>query len=158
MQRKLRFLLTLGFLLALSSHANADIMLGDKVKPEGHEPSVTQLESGHTDYMRYCADCHGNSGEGKEGPKLIGSLIVTGPAVGHIHVVLSGEPHKMPAWGITELSDGVIASIITYQRNAWRNDNKKEYGKNAGGIVTPARINEYRKWQKNLPAKQDVRT
>lgn len=128
-----------------------------KFNGENQVPSAAQLESGRADYTRYCADCHGKEGEGKEGPALMGSLIVTGPIVGHIHVVLAGEQHKMPSWGITELSDGVIASIITYQRNAWGNNNKRDYGKNAGGVATPERVNEYRKWQKNLPSKSNVR-
>ncbi len=137
----------------------APFKIDPKFRPENQVPSSAQLQNGQVSYQRYCADCHGKDGEGKVGPKLVGSLMVTGPTYGHISVVLNGHPQsKMPTWGISEISDEVIAGIITYQRNAWGNGNKKEYGKNAGGVVTPAQVHEYRKTLKNLPLKQDVRT
>jgi mono/diheme cytochrome c family protein len=144
---------------APNAASNGPIKLDPKMRPENQVPSTAQLESGQTNYLRYCADCHGKNGEGKVGPKLVGSLMVTGPTYGHIAVVLSGHVQsKMPSWGISEISDEVIASVVTYQRNAWGNGNKKEYGQNAGGVVTPSQVHEYRKTLKNLPAKQDVRT
>jgi mono/diheme cytochrome c family protein len=137
----------------------ARVVVDPKSRPENQVPTSAQVESGHINYLRYCADCHGKDGEGKAGPKLIGSLMVTGPTYGHIAVALSGHPQtKMPSWGISELSDELIASIITYQRNAWGNNNKKQYGQNAGGVVTPCQVHEYRKTMKNLPVKQDIRT
>jgi hypothetical protein len=73
--------------------------------------------------------------------------------------VLNGHNKSiMPTWGISEISDAVIASVITYQRNAWGNNDKKEYGKHAGGVVTPEWVHVYRKLLKNLPVKQEVRT
>lgn len=141
------------------ANQSGPIKFDPKLRPENQVPTAAQLESGHVNYLRYCADCHGKDGEGKVGPKLVGSLMVTGPTYGHIAVVLSGHPQsKMPTWGISEVSDEVIASVVTYQRNAWGNGNKKEYGQNAGGVVTPFQVHEYRKTLKNLPAKQDVRT
>lgn len=126
---------------------------------ENSVPSAPALESGRMNYARYCADCHGKDGEGKTGPKLIGSLIVTGPVYGHLNIVLNGHNKSiMPTWGISEISDAVIASVITYQRNAWGNSDKKEYGKHAGGVVTPEWVHVYRKLLKNLPVKQEVRT
>ena len=130
-----------------------------KVGTENLVPSAVQLESGQMNYVRYCADCHGKDGEGKAGPKLVGSLLVTGPVYGHISIVLNGHSKtKMPTWGISEISDDVIASVITYQRNAWGNNNKKEFGRHAGGVVTPDWVHVYRKMLKNLPVKQEVRT
>lgn len=118
-----------------------------------------QKDVGRTNYIRYCADCHGKDGEGNTGPKLIGSSVVTGDVPAHIEAVLKGHPQvKMPTWGISEVSDDLIANVITYQRNAWGNNNKKKYGKQAGGAITPAQVHRYRKTLKNLPIKQQVRT
>lgn len=129
------------------------------VQIENLTPPAGALETGRMNYMRYCADCHGANGEGKKGPKLVGSLIVTGPVYGHLSIVLNGHDKTiMPTWGISEISDDVIASIITYQRNAWGNNNKKEYGRHAGGVVSSEWVHVYRKMMKNLPVKQDVRT
>ncbi len=129
------------------------------VQIENLTPHAGALETGRMNYMRYCADCHGANGEGKKGPKLVGSLIVTGPVYGHLSIVLNGHSKTMmPTWGISEISDDVIASIITYQRNAWGNNNKKEYGRHAGGVVSSEWVHVYRKMMKNLPVKQDVRT
>lgn len=126
---------------------------------ENSVPSAAALESGRMNYAHYCADCHGKEGEGKNGPKLMGSLIVTGPVYGHLNIVLNGHNKSiMPSWGISEISDAVIASVITYQRNAWGNNDKKEYGKHAGGVVTPEWVHVYRKLLKNLPVKQEVQT
>lgn len=129
------------------------------VQIEDLKPSAGSLEKGRMNYARYCADCHGANGEGKKGPKLIGSLIVTGPVYGHLSIVLNGHSKSiMPTWGISEISDDVIASIITYQRNSWGNNDKKEFGRHAGGVVSAEWVHVYRKMMKNLPVKQDVRT
>lgn len=129
------------------------------IQIENLTPSAGALETGRMNYMRYCADCHGANGEGKKGPKLAGSLIVTGPVYGHLSIVLNGHDKTiMPTWGISEISDDVIGSVITYQRNAWGNNNKKEYGRHAGGVVSAEWVHVYRKMMKNLPVKQDVRT
>lgn len=126
---------------------------------ENLNPSAAALEKGRLNYAHYCADCHGANGEGSKGPKLVGSLIVTGPVYGHLSIVLNGHSKSiMPTWGISELSDDVIAGIITYQRNAWGNNNKKEFGRHAGGVVSSEWVHVYRKMMKNLPVKQDVRT
>lgn len=126
---------------------------------EDLKPTSAALETGRMNYARYCADCHGANGEGKKGPKLVGSLIITGPVYGHLSIVLNGHNKSiMPTWGISEISDGVIASIITYQRNAWGNNDKKEFGRHAGGVVSAEWVHVYRKMMKNLPVKQDVRT
>lgn len=142
-----------------NANPGVPVKIDPKMQSENLVPTVVQLESGKSNYLRYCAECHGKDGEGKEGPKLVGSLMVTGPVYGHITMVLNGHPQsKMPSWGISEISDEVIASVVTYQRNAWGNGNKKEYGKHAGGVVTPSLIHDFRKTLKNLPVKQDVRT
>lgn len=166
MQRMLSFFLTSCVVMALCGIAYAedakdvkDVKPPVVQNPESLVPTAAQIDAGRQNYIRYCADCHGQDGEGKTGPKLVGSLIVTGPVNGQIAVVLQGEPHtKMPSWGVSEVSDGLIASIITYQRNAWGNNNRKEYGKHAGGLVTPEWVHGYRSKIQHLPVKEEVRT
>ncbi|MCB1827671.1 MAG: cytochrome c [Coxiellaceae bacterium] len=122
-------------------------------------PSHQQMQRAQQDYARYCAACHGKSGEGRTGPALKGSPIVTGPMGASIHFVITGESHtKMPAWGLTALSDDMIAEVLTYVRNSWGNNNVKQYGKNAGGVVTPALVKKYRGMLRSIPDKKKVQT
>ena len=113
--------------------------------PESLVPTAAQIDAGRQNYIRYCADCHGQDGEGKTGAETGGKFNRHRPGEwANPRVVLQGEPHtKMPSWGVSEVSDGLIASIITYQRNAWGNNNRKEYGKHAGGLVTPEWVHGY---------------
>ncbi len=82
-------------------------------------------------YATHCSTCHQANGQGLPGafPALAGSPIATGPAAGHIDMVLNGKPGTaMLAYG-PQLSNEEIAAIITYERNAWGND--------VGDVVTP---------------------
>ena len=82
-------------------------------------------------YATHCSTCHQANGKGLPGafPALAGSPIATGPAAGHIDIVLNGKPGTaMLAYG-PQLSNEEIAAIITYERNAWGND--------VGDVVTP---------------------
>lgn len=80
-----------------------------------------------------CSSCHQANGKGQPGvfPPLAGNATVTGPADKVIAVVKNGLNGKisvngttyngqMPAWKGT-LSDGDIASVITYIRSSWGN-------------------------------------
>jgi len=73
------------------------------------------------------------SGKGVAGtfPPLAGNPAVTGDPKTLIHIVkygLSGTVHvgagtyngMMPAWG-SQLSDGDVASVVTYVRTSWGN-------------------------------------
>lgn len=78
-----------------------------------------------------CAVCHQPNGKGGGPfPALDGAPIVNGPVADHISIVLHGKG-QMPAWGPT-LNDVEIASVITYERNAWSN--------HTGDIVQPRQI------------------
>jgi len=114
---------------------------------EAKKPTAEQLASGQTNYQRYCSSCHGKDGNGKVNmPNLAGSSVITGPMGAHVYRVLTGKSHtEMPAWGVTQLSDQVIADIITYQRNAWGNNDKAKYGEHAGGEVPANLIEDFRK-------------
>jgi cytochrome c oxidase subunit II len=75
-------------------------------------------------YKTHCAACHQENGQGLPPvfPALAASPIATGPAEGHIDIVLNGKPGTaMLAFG-AQLSNEELAAIITYERNAWGND------------------------------------
>jgi mono/diheme cytochrome c family protein len=90
-----------------------------------------------------CSSCHQANGKGQPGvfPPLAGNAVVTGPADKVIAIVKNGLSGKitvngatyngqMPAWKGT-LSDGDIASVITYIRSSWGNK---------ASAVTPAQV------------------
>jgi len=81
-------------------------------------------------YGSSCAACHQANGEGTGPfPPLKGSAIATGPAAGHIGIVVNGSKTNplMAAYG-AQLNDLDLAAVITYERNSWGND---------AGIVQP---------------------
>ena len=72
-------------------------------------------------------------------PPLKGSKIATGPAAGHIGLVVNGKPGTaMAAFG-KQLSDVDIAAIITYERNAW--------GNALGDMLTPQAVRAFKQAQ-----------
>lgn len=88
-------------------------------------------------YNTMCAACHQADGSGMPPafPAIRGSAVATGPIPRHMEVVLKGVPGTaMAAWN--SLNDLEIASIITYQRNAWGND--------TGDVVQPSDVNAAR--------------
>ncbi|CAM2182537.1 cytochrome c oxidase subunit II [Paraburkholderia sacchari] len=77
-------------------------------------------ERGEKVYAANCAACHQASGKGAGAfPALDGSKIANGPIAGHVNIVLHGKA-AMPPWAPT-LNDVEIASVITFERNAWGN-------------------------------------
>lgn len=146
--------------LALSVASTAALAdYDDYMKYEKQTPTKELLKQAQSDYTRYCAACHAKDGTGRDAPALKGSLIATGPIGGNIHMVITGGPHtRMPAWGLTGLSDQVLAEILTYTRNAWGNDDKTLHGKHAGGVVTEELIKKYREALPKQPWKKDIRT
>ena len=79
-----------------------------------------QKERGAKVYAANCAACHQANGKGMGAfPALDGSKMVLGPKADQIHLVLNGK-NAMPKWGGV-ISDGDIAAVITYERNAWGN-------------------------------------
>lgn len=121
-------------------------------------PSFESLDSGRQSFERYCASCHGKDGQGDKGPAISGSKVATGPIDDHIHFVLTGKSHTgMPTWGLTEISNKVLADIITYQRNDWGNNDKDKYGKDAGGIATEEMIQKQRDTLDKKPSADNIR-
>jgi cytochrome c oxidase subunit II len=96
------------------------------------------MDRGKEVHDSHCAACHQASGEGIPGafPAIKGSTVALGPLEDHLDIVLRGRPGTaMAAFG-PQLSDVDLASVITYQRNAWGND--------TGEAVTPAEVGSAR--------------
>jgi cytochrome c oxidase subunit II len=93
---------------------------------------------GEKAYGANCVACHQATGQGVPGafPALDGSKTVKGPKEGHIDTVLNGRPGTAMA-PFKGLSDTDLASIITYERNAWNNK--------SGDMVAPADVKARRK-------------
>lgn len=97
-------------------------------------PAATAATGGNAKaFTANCASCHGADGKGSPGafPPLAGNPVVTGDPTKVIHIVKYGLSGKvvvaghsyngiMPPWG-SQLSDGDIASAITYIRSSWGN-------------------------------------
>ncbi len=82
------------------------------------------MEIGEQVFSEHCATCHelDGLGQGSTYPALAGGKIPTGPLAAHIERVMFGKSDtEMQSWA-PQLSDLELASVITYERNAWGND------------------------------------
>ena len=90
-------------------------------------------------YEKTCAGCHQLTGLGVPGafPAIKGSAVATGPISGHLAMVVNGSSKNpaMQAFG-AQLSEVDIASVITYQRNA--------FGNNMGDSVQPIDVLKFK--------------
>jgi mono/diheme cytochrome c family protein len=96
-------------------------------------PATVAGGNGAQIFSTNCASCHQANGQGNAAfPPLAKNPVVTGPATKVIHIVkyglngavtVNGKTFngQMPAWKGT-LSDGDIASVITYIRSSWGNN------------------------------------
>jgi mono/diheme cytochrome c family protein len=96
-------------------------------------PDALVIEHGRAIYVERCRDCHGDAGEGRANvyPALAGNraVVLASPA-NSIRAVLNGgfppgtagnpRPFGMPPFA-PFLSDGDVAAVVTYIRNAWGN-------------------------------------
>lgn len=96
------------------------------------------MTKGEAVYARICAACHQPGGVGNPPmfPALKGSKIATGPIEQHIERVLNGVNGTAMQAFKNQLSDVEIASVITYERNAW--------GNNTNTMVQPIQIKAVR--------------
>ena len=94
------------------------------------------MANGKKVYATNCAACHKADGSGIPPvfPALKGSKIALGPIEDHIDMVLNGKPNTAMSAFKEQLSTVDIASVVTYERNAWGND-KKDF-------VTPKQIKD----------------
>ena len=94
------------------------------------------MARGEKVYNAACASCHGANGQGIPGtfPALDGSKIAKQAKnkAAHINIVLHGKAGTaMQAFG-GQLSDTDIATVVTYERNAW--------GNKTGDVIQPADV------------------
>ena len=90
-------------------------------------------------YGTNCVACHQANGQGLPGafPALAAGAITTGPATGHIDIVLNGKAGTaMAAFG-PQLGDADLAAVITYERLSWGN---KDLLAPDDAVVQPATI------------------
>ena len=97
-------------------------------------------EQGEQRYATSCAACHGMQGEGGVGPAIKDSPIATGLMAGHMSMVVNGSSTNpmMAAYG-PQLSEVDIASVITFQRNA--------FGNNMGDSIQPIDVLKFKQGQ-----------
>ena len=93
---------------------------------------------GETIYQANCSACHGPTGAGIPGafPAMTGSPVVTGPAAGHIDILVNGVAGTSMAAFKNQLNDVDIAAVITYERN--------RLGNSVGDTVQPSAIKNAR--------------
>jgi cytochrome c oxidase subunit 2 len=78
------------------------------------------MDRGAKVYASNCAACHQANGKGAGAfPALDGSKLVMGPKVANYNILINGKG-AMPKWGGV-ISDGELAAVMTYTRNAWGN-------------------------------------
>ena len=113
----------------------------DRANPKS--PLEAQRELGGGVFLRYCAQCHQNSGLGSPGqyPPLAGSDWVHAPGPdrlirlvlygGQGPITVSGKPfnNAMPSWKDV-LTDEQIAAVLSYVRG------NTEWGNNAPPVAT----------------------
>ena len=92
------------------------------------------MAKGETVYANNCAGCHQAGGEGIEGafPALKDSKIAKGALADHMKIVLHGKEGTAMAAYASQLTDSELATVITYERNAW--------GNSTGDVVQPTQV------------------
>jgi cytochrome c oxidase subunit 2 len=104
---------------------NAQAAAAEKASLTASASMDELMTLGETTYVAYCAACHQVSGGGLPPafPALKGSAVATtGSIAKHIDIVLNGKAGTgMQAYG-KQLSMKQIASVVTYERNAWGNN------------------------------------
>lgn len=111
---------------------------------ESQNKTLTMDESmseGEKVYKKQCLMCHQANGQGVPGafPALAGSEIALKKenTLEHLYRIIYGK-NLMPKFG-DQLSDIEIATVTTYERNAW--------GNNTGDLIQPKEVAEARKNQ-----------
>jgi len=129
------------------SEADYAVWLTEKKASAAKLKALTEKEftfdelyaQGEVVYGKNCAACHQTDGKGISGtfPAIAGSAIATGVLGGHMDMVINGSSNNpmMSAFG-AQLSEVDLASVITYQRNA--------FGNNMGDQVQPIDVLKFK--------------
>ncbi|WP_105188078.1 cytochrome c oxidase subunit II [Pseudoalteromonas sp. T1lg48] len=117
---------------AMLDQADADAALLDQTL--SHEELMS---TGEQVYMTRCVACHQPTGLGVPGvfPAIKGSPIATGEIKDHIDIVVHGKPGTAMQAFVSQLTIKELASVVTYQRNAFGND--------TGDTVQPSAIQAF---------------
>jgi cytochrome c oxidase subunit 2 len=111
-----------------------------KAQAANHEWAKHELMAkGEAIHNNTCASFHQVNGEGLKEmfPAIKGSAVATGDTAEHVNVAMNGRPGTtMTAACGSQLNDVQIASVVTYQRNAW--------GNNTGDVIQPSMIKALR--------------
>ena len=96
------------------------------------------MQQGEKVYQRICSACHQPNGAGAPPtfPALQGSKVALGPVDKHIETVMNGVSGTAMQAFKNQLNDVDLASVITYERNA--------FGNNTGTLVQPIQIKALR--------------
>lgn len=100
---------------------NRDIALELTLK----QNSLSKLmEIGAIVYERNCVACHQLNGQGISGifPALAGSDIVLNDKARHLEILMEGVQGAAMLSYANQLSEGEMASVITFVSNSWGND------------------------------------
>ncbi|MFX3681212.1 MAG: c-type cytochrome [Candidatus Hopanoidivoransaceae bacterium] len=85
--------------------------------PADAAPSEVDLlvDEGRAIYAQRSATCHGDAGQGGQGPRLAGTVIVNYPDATEQIAIVAGGADGMPAFAGT-LSDDEIAAVVGFTR------------------------------------------
>lgn len=95
-----------------------------------NDEASKSLAAGQEPYLRYCASCHGNRGEGKQPafPPLAGSEWLELPAEGLARIVIRGLRGEITVAGerynglmppMRHVADDDIAAIVGFLESTW---------------------------------------
>lgn len=107
-----------------------------------------ELAAGQEPYLRFCASCHGNAGQGKppafpplagsewleESPEAVAVIVLSGLR-GEIEV--AGETYRGFMPPMRHIEDGDIAAMIGFMMSNWTGN---------GGEIDPGRVAEIRQY------------
>ncbi len=115
------------------------------IEPLKNKSKAQLMSQGKMVYTQRCAVCHKADGSGMPPafPAMKGSKVSVGPVGPHIHIILYGKKGSAMQAFKDQLSMEDIASVVTYERNTWGNDDKTRHGKHAGGLVQPQDVQNY---------------
>lgn len=89
---------------------------GPDIPPPSGSDDVDQLiAAGQGIYGQRCASCHGNEGQGGQGPRLAGTVVVNYPDAAEMIDIVANGRQAMPSFSGT-LSDEEIAAVVTFTR------------------------------------------